>query len=1347
MSIHCRIMASFQPCTAPSVLALGICLVTARSSAQATNTVVVPSVFQSVEAVGGSGTFRSAHRLQQVYGSGLFPAQRIRIHELRWRPDAGLGAPFSATVASIQINLSTTAAPPDGLNPNPSANVGTNDTAVFSGPLNISSAFQGPAGGPKVFDIIVRLSTPFVYDRALGNLLIDIRNNSGSLATIVDAGQASGDQASRMVGSSPDSAADAIQIVYTDMPDPPILTQQPADQTVFLGEALVLKARASGAAPLYFRWFFDATPVPGGTGQDLVLGNAELAHSGAYVFVASNSFGVVTSRTATVVVRDLRAFILPAAAASSEGGFASTSLRDVIRWQNIYGGSSFPAGPILIRELRFRPSASDGFPFTATISDLQISLSSTIAQPDALSTDLAQNAGTNDTVVFAGSVGIRSDFQGPPGGPKNFDIVIPLATPFFYDPLQGNLLVDIKNFSGSGAAGTDMASTTDDNASRAFRENITGAAGRDSAVDIIQFVYSRLQLPPAFLRMPASRTAIAGDTVELSFLVTGTPPFHYQWQFNGTDLGGATNTSLTLAGAQPEHAGQYTVIVTNAFGTASSEPAILVVTNLEKLVVPRVFENVTLGTESATFRLPVHMHQVYEAAQFPPEPILIQQLRFRPGVSQGSAFTATLSNLQVNLSTTSARADELNSVFEDNVGPDDVLAFNGPITLSSQFRGPVDGPKEFDITVPLTTPFHYDPASGNLLLAIRNFAPSTATFIDAGSAGGDQASRAYAGNPNATIASGSDSAADIVQLIYSAPTNLTGLSILVHPQSRTVTNGSTVALQVFASGARPISYQWLFNSNPLLAQTRSSLVLSNVQFSDAGSYAVIVSNSTGSLTSSPAILTVVAPPPAYVTRGPYLQNASAANITVRWRTDRLIQGWVRFGPAPGNLPAEVADPVATTEHSMTLPALSPNRRYYYALGTGTNELAGGPDYFFVTSPTNARPTRIWALGDCGTASVGSSAPLLVRDAYYTFTGPQATDVLLMLGDNAYGVGTDSQYQAAVFEVYHDLLRHTPLWSTIGNHETYAPGPGGHLAYYDIFSLPVDGSAGGIASGTERYYSFNYGNIHFVCLDSEISSKEPAAPMLTWLEQDLAANTQHWLIAFWHSPPYSKGSHNSDFEGNLVQMRQWALPVLEGYGVDLVLCGHSHSYERSYLIDGHYGLSTELVAAMLKDGGSGRTEDSGAYRKASIGPTPNQGAVYVVAGSAGQISGGSLNHPAMFIGLNRLGSLVIDIDGQRLDARFLRETGAVDDHFTIFKDAPPEPLRFATFHVTGGAITAQFKSLAGRTYRIQRTPSLATPAWEPAGTPIVATGATTRWNGVVTGGSDGWFYRVISDDPP
>jgi len=404
-----------------------------------------------------------------------------------------------------------------------------------------------------------------------------------------------------------------------------------------------------------------------------------------------------------------------------------------------------------------------------------------------------------------------------------------------------------------------------------------------------------------------------------------------------------------------------------------------------------------------------------------------------------------------------------------------------------------------------------------------------------------------------------------------------------------------------------------------------------------------------------------------VIRGPYLQMGTPNSITVRWRTDLATDSRVSYGAIIGNLTFAVDNPTVTTEHQVTLSGLTANTRYYYAVGSSSGMLAGNDaGSFFVTSPTVGvpKPTRIWVLGDSGTASSNARA---VRDAYYNFTGSLHTDLWLMLGDNAYGSGSDIEHQRAVFDMYPTMLKKSVLWPTLGNHDGKSAssltqsGP-----YYDIFSLPKNAEAGGIASGTEAYYAFDYANIHFIVLDSHDSSRAPGGAMMTWLTNDLQNSNQDWIIAYWHHPPYSKGSHNSDNNGNLTDMRQYALPILENYGVDLVLAGHSHSYERSFLIDGHYGKSPTLVPSMILNGGDGRQGGNGAYEKPTAGLAPHEGAVYTVAGSSGHIGSGSLNHPVMFFSIAALGSLILNVDNNRLNATFLDSTGIVRDTFTIMK---------------------------------------------------------------------------------
>jgi chitodextrinase len=134
--------------------------------------------------------------------------------------------------------------------------------------------------------------------------------------------------------------------------------------------------------------------------------------------------------------------------------------------------------------------------------------------------------------------------------------------------------------------------------------------------------------------------------------------------------------------------------------------------------------------------------------------------------------------------------------------------------------------------------------------------------------------------------------------------------------------------------------------------------------------------------------------------------------------------------------------------------------------------------------------------------------------------------------------------------------------------------------------------------------------------------------------------------------------------------------------------------------------------MQVDAGSGREDDSGAYVKSAAGAS-HQGAVYAVAGSSSKIQGGALNHPAMFLSLNELGSMVLDIDGLRLDALFLDDVGNVLDYFTLLKgsgsqqdtEAPSVPANVRATIVTSDSISLQWDTATDNVgvtaYRVTR----------------------------------------------
>src|SRR5262245_38930109 len=189
---------------------------------------------------------------------------------------------------------------------------------------------------------------------------------------------------------------------------------------------------------------------------------------------------------------------------------------------------------------------------------------------------------------------------------------------------------------------------------------------------------------------------------------------------------------------------------------------------------------------------------------------------------------------------------------------------------------------------------------------------------------------------------------------------------------------------------------------------------------------VVAAFGAGSATIGPWSLfpTAAAQSSGAVTRGPYLQLGTPRSVVVRWRTDVDTDSRVIFGSASGAMSRSAASAVPTREHEVILQGLTPATRYRYAVGTSTQILAGGGgDFAFTTSPTtgSAQATRIWVLGDSGTASSGARA---VRDAFASFSAGRLPGLWLMVGDNAYSSGSDSDYQSGLFDMYPETLRST-----------------------------------------------------------------------------------------------------------------------------------------------------------------------------------------------------------------------------------------------------------------------------------------------------------------------------------
>jgi hypothetical protein len=425
--------------------------------------------------------------------------------------------------------------------------------------------------------------------------------------------------------------------------------------------------------------------------------------------------------------------------------------------------------------------------------------------------------------------------------------------------------------------------------------------------------------------------------------------------------------------------------------------------------------------------------------------------------------------------------------------------------------------------------------------------------------------------------------------------------------------------------------------------------------------------------------------PVRLIRGPYLQVASSTGIQVRWRTDVSARSRVRYGTEPGKLDQSAEDIKLLTEHKVTLSGLKPYTKYYYSIGGLKDILQGDENNTFTTLPEPGKPGhyRIAALGDCGDNSINQRH---VKEQLLKYLGPEELNAWILLGDNAYQDGTDSEYQSKFFNIYkNDLLKKYPVFPAPGNHDyhdtdlTAKHAQETHeTAYYQNFSMPTAGESGGVPSHSQAFYSFDIGNIHFLSLDSygkeENSYRlyDTIGPQVQWIKKDLAANkNKGWVIAFWHHPPYTMGSHNSDKEEELVKIRENFISIIEQAGVDVVLNGHSHGYERSRLMMGHYGMENTFDAKKHNLSSSSGKNDGSKDAKPYIKTVKKaKGTVYVLSGSAGKLGGkqASYPHDAMYFSdADHGGSCILDVQDNKLELKWICADGLIRDQFTMMKE--------------------------------------------------------------------------------
>jgi len=302
-------------------------------------------------------------------------------------------------------------------------------------------------------------------------------------------------------------------------------------------------------------------------------------------------------------------------------------------------------------------------------------------------------------------------------------------------------------------------------------------------------------------------------------------------------------------------------------------------------------------------------------------------------------------------------------------------------------------------------------------------------------------------------------------------------------------------------------------------------------------------------------------------RFPHIELPTTESVLIQWRTTIARPARLKWGTTTDcDQLINMSEPAQ--DRLVKLSDLTPDSKYYYRVFAGSED-STETAYFYTAKPASVKQVSFFVISDSSPYEGFGSTPAQlavagqIQKVDYDF-GLHAGDVNQHIGE---------EYDLVFFQPYKDILAHAPIFPCVGNHDTYYDNT---LTYQNSFNLPHNNP-----DSTERYYSFNYGNSHFVSLDTNLPYS-PGSTQYQWFEQDLQSEMRKqtmWTFVYFHHPPWSEGWEGYPGE---IPVRDYLVPLFETYHVDMIFNGHTHDYERGFL-NGVYYIITGGGGAPLENG--------------------------------------------------------------------------------------------------------------------------------------------------------------------
>ncbi|MBI5775014.1 MAG: immunoglobulin domain-containing protein, partial [Verrucomicrobia bacterium] len=674
----------------------------------------------------------------------------------------------------------------------------------------------------------------------------------------------------------------------------PVILSGPAGRAAVAGESVSFAVTASGTAPLRYQWRFNGTDMVGATNASLILNSVQLADTGSFSVVVSNTVGTATSSNAVLTVT--APVCVPAPAGLVAWWSAEGNAVDVVGGNN---GQAF--GPVAYTSGK----AGQAFLFNGSSSYVQVPSSAALKTAGPFSVEawvyydrIPSNACAIAVKGPDGEVPLDWDFEihslrklranlNINGSWVNLTCATTLATNTWHHVAMvydGSALRCYLNGVQDGLLGVSGAVQTSDNPVRIGAYAPVNGQGSwnffSGGIDELSLysraltaaevagIYSargagKCGVTPtlAITSQPQDQSVTVGGNASFSVGVSGTPPIAYQWRLNGTNLAGATSATLALTNVQFAQAGGYSVVVTNVAGTVTSS-------------------NATLTVSAALVRSGIIYLNNYDAGSFSGAPVFLFN-------------TSTLAP-------SDTRVQVLGGPLGGPLSP-----IISEVTRTNVF--PVGGsgdPGYFDAGYGYAGVPDNSPAMIQVL-AWRGAGSYAAATVRGSALFTNMTGQSSTGTPP------SPPAPAILEMpsIVMQSTTTAAPAITVQPQGGTIIGGNSAMFGVVATGSPAVSYQWRYNGADIPGATNANLTLPNAQDAHAGSYTVFISNTAGNILSDPAVLTVryllavTATPGGTVTKNPASSNyalGTVVELTAAPDAGFAFTGWGGDATGTGN---------------------------------------------------------------------------------------------------------------------------------------------------------------------------------------------------------------------------------------------------------------------------------------------------------------------------------------------------------------------------------------------------------------------------------------------------------------